>query len=128
MSWANVDAWAERQRRRERALQLELDRMDWVLVKTNDGIWGACRWGNIPEDEVDWPDTMEPEARGATPEILLATVRAFHAEDERAMAALERWACQACGHKHEGAALGNICVGCHCQAGRPERTRAEQRA
>lgn len=79
-TWAEIDEWADRQHRRRMDLNFALIRFGWLLVATNDGTFGARRVRPGENVEVMWLDG-EPEATGATPEILVATVRALVAKD-----------------------------------------------
>lgn len=117
--WDEADAFREKHARVRSALLRELIVMGWVVVETDDGTFGARRWRPGDRDEVMWWDG-EPELRGATPEILVATVR-VHYEAAKAEAAKDApWHCAACGHQHKGAWLAHICIGCPCNAKPPE--------
>lgn len=76
-AWSDVDEWKSRHTHTVIELSYQLCMLGWTLVETDDGQWGA-RPLKIGTDPVEcFFREGEPEARGETPEILLATVRAL---------------------------------------------------
>lgn len=118
MSWADVDAWKQRALKRRLDLNLELFRMEWVPLATDDGTYAARRVRKGDPIELTYWEG-EPEATGYSAEVLLATVRAEHEQDLAERKAARRWRCASCGHEHEGARMANICIGCPCGAKPP---------
>jgi hypothetical protein len=74
-TWADVNAWRQRQAKVWQELAWQLLELGWTIVYTDDGQYGARRLREGDPLETFSRDG-DPEVSGRTPELLLATVRA----------------------------------------------------
>lgn len=75
-AWAEVDAWELNQHRIWTERRIELFKLDWMLMPSDDGKLWARRVRDT--DEPGEPIEGEPEVKADSFEVLVATIKALN--------------------------------------------------
>lgn len=75
-AWAEVDAWKSKQWNLVHARRIEMLKLGWVLIPSDDGTYWARPLSNEDGEDGELAEHLPPQAKGDTFETLLATVKA----------------------------------------------------